>query len=42
MTRWRVMAPRLDDRENAFKIFQAFEFDADKNKAKAILSAGAH
>ena len=32
-----ILAPRLNDRENAFKIFQAFEFDADKKKAKAIL-----
>ncbi|MBN2360599.1 MAG: DUF4476 domain-containing protein [Deltaproteobacteria bacterium] len=35
-----ILAPRLADRENAFKIFQAFDFEGDKNKARAILSAG--
>lgn len=32
------MAPRILDRENNFKIYGAFTFSDDKNKAKAILN----
>ena len=33
------MAPRIADPQNKFKIYGAFDFDADKKKAKQILKA---
>ncbi|MFH1810256.1 MAG: DUF4476 domain-containing protein, partial [Pseudomonadota bacterium] len=33
-----ILAPRLTDPENAFRIYQAFSFDSEKKKAKKILS----
>lgn len=33
----RIMNARIVDRQNAFKLYKAFTFDADKQKVKAIL-----
>jgi hypothetical protein len=32
-----LLAPRMVDRQNAFKIYDAFTFSSDKEKARAIL-----
>ena len=33
----KLLAPRLTDRENKFKIYKAFDFDASRDQAKKIL-----
>ncbi len=33
----KLMAPRLTDRQNKFKIYKAFDFDASRDEAKKIL-----
>ena len=33
----KLLAPKINDRQNDFKIFSAFTFDSEKNQAKAIL-----
>ncbi len=33
-----ITAPRLLDRQNAFKLYKQFDFDSDKQKVKAILA----
>lgn len=36
----RVLAPRIADRQNNFKIYDAFTFSGDKEQARRILSGG--
>jgi len=37
LSAFKLLAPRLTDKQNKFKIYRAFDFDSTRDQAKKIL-----